>query len=367
MIRICIVPYSSEYDCDKIFDLSLPFNRDCSLQVWHDFRESCHSLGWSVSTFDNVQDQFDVYLVLDPNPEKINVLGKQRLKRSILQFFEPPDVAPQQYDKEHLEYISRTCPVILCCNKKLCQDYGFTYFPWYVYYYPHKAKQITPAKDRKGVCMIAANKFNRHPSSELDFRREFVKRLSTYPELISQFELYGRYWLNAVGTIRKLIPNHIANRLTILDKVLVKIERKIPWNSKFRAVARGVISSKGDVLVNAKFYVIIENMYWDGYVSEKIFDAIQFGSIPIYYGADNVQEYIPSSIFINGRSFTDPLDSIDFALSLTDQQLDDMIRKGQDWLVSEDFKARYSRSSYIKTLQNFIAGISNSRINNETQ
>jgi hypothetical protein len=317
-------------------------------------------LGWEVQTFDDIRDEFDVYLIAEPHPKKLNSISTQCLKRSIVQFWEPPDVAPEQYSKSNLKYIAQWCPVVFCCNEHLCQEYGFIHRPWYVDLYPGREKHITPAEDRKGVCMIATNKYNRNPSSKLDFRLEFVKRLATYPGLIGHFELYGRYWLNAVGKIRKLIPNNIANKLNVLDKILVRCERKIPWNSRLAVAAKGIIASKKDVLSKAKFNVIIENMYWDGYVSEKIFDAIQFGCIPIYFGAGDVEDYIPSSIFINARSFTDPLDAVNFAMSLSDHDLDNMIRKGQEWLSGADFEARFNRSSYIKTLQELIASLGNS-------
>jgi hypothetical protein len=365
MIRVGILPYSSDYCSDRLFDLSSYLNRDNSLQIWHDFRQSCRSLGWEVQTFDNIRDEFDVYLIAEPHPKKLNSISTQCLRRSIVQFWEPPDVAPEQYSKSNLKYIAQWCPVVFCCNEHLCQEYGFIHRPWYVDLYPGREKHITPAEDRKGVCMIATNKYNRNPSSKLDFRLKFVKRLAKSPTLAGKFDLYGRYWLNAVGKIRRLIPNRIADLLRIIDKILIRCERKIPWNSKLRTASRGVICSKGEVLSKVKFNVIIENMYWDGYVSEKIFDALQFGCIPIYFGAGDVDCFVPSTVFINGRSFDDPLDAIRAALSMTEQDVNEMVQKGQGWLVSEDFEVKYSRTSYLKTLQKSIAAIGNSKVKNE--
>lgn len=357
MIKVGIWPYSSDYGSDRLFDLSSYLNRDNSLQMWHDFRQSCQSLSWEVHTFDDIRDKFDVYLILNPTPKKMSAIGTERLKKSIIQFCEPPDVIPEQYEESNLKYIAQSCPLVFCCNEHLCQEYGFIHHPWYVDLYPGREKKMTPAESRSDICMIATNKYSRHPLSKFDFRLEFVKSLAQHRQLADNFYLYGRYWLNAVGRMRRLIPNNIANRFKVLDKVLVRCERKIPWNSKLKAVSKGVIHSKSEALSKLKFNIIIENMYWDGYITEKIFDAIQFGCIPVYFGADDIEKYIPSSIFINGRSFRDPLDAINFALSLTGQALENMIQTGQEWLSGADFEARFGRRTYIEKLQKLIIAI----------
>jgi len=357
MIKVGIVPSSSEYCNDRLFDLSSSSNRDHSLQAWADFRKNCRSLGWSVSTLDDVRDEFDVYLVHDPHPKKLELLGKDRLKRSIVQFSEPPAVAPEQYSKGNLEFISNTCSAIYCFNKQLCKEYGFIHHPWYTDLYPHRELQIMPAKERRGICMIAANKYKRSSLSKLGFRQNFVTELLRYPELTKHFELYGHNWLKAIGRIKKIIPNRIADRLTIVDKILGKCESKLPWNFGLKTIYKGVIRSKAAVLSKMKFNVVIENMYWDGYVSEKVFDALQVGCIPIYFGAPDIEDYIPPAAFINGRLFSDPIESVSYALSLSDNKVNNMIQCGQEWLQSVNFENDFGRHSYISRIQEKISNI----------
>lgn len=54
---------------------------------------------------------------------------------------------------------------------------------------------------------------------------------------------------------------------------------------------------------NHTFALIIENCYAEGYVSEKIYDALIAGCIPIYYGyvSDRMREIIPDDIYIDAK------------------------------------------------------------------
>ncbi len=40
-----------------------------------------------------------------------------------------------------------------------------------------------------------------------------------------------------------------------------------------------------------------------GYITEKIWDSFKARSIPIYWGASNIEEYIPINTFIDFRKF----------------------------------------------------------------
>jgi len=44
------------------------------------------------------------------------------------------------------------------------------------------------------------------------------------------------------------------------------------------------------------------------------------GCIPIYFGIDDVSEYIPESLFINGRNFPDALDVIRHSTSPPEEE-----------------------------------------------
>ncbi|MCD6365041.1 MAG: hypothetical protein J7M14_04115 [Planctomycetes bacterium] len=356
-ITVGILPYSQVYSNDRLFDLSSALNRDNSLLLWHELRETGRSFGWEVHTFDHPRDEFDVYLIMDPDPEKLAMVGTPQLQKSIAQFFEPPDVLPRLYRRRNLEACAQACSAVICFNRDLCSEYGFIHRPWYVDLYPQREARLLPMAERQGICMIAANKFSRHPASRLHERLNLANELARRDEFSEHFYLYGRYWLSAISAARRYVPSVLAGKLGILDKILNRIERRLPANAHLKKVCKGVVASKRNVLARARYNIIMENMYWNGYVTEKLFDALQVGCIPIYFGADDVDDYVPSSIFINGRSFADPLDAVRNALSMTERQAAEMVDAGQEWLRSDGFEAKFGRQSYIHAIKGMVDAI----------
>ncbi|KAJ6807218.1 alpha-(1,4)-fucosyltransferase [Iris pallida] len=53
-----------------------------------------------------------------------------------------------------------------------------------------------------------------------------------------------------------------------------------------------------------KFALAIENHKLDSYVTEKLFYALDAGSVPIYFGAPNVWDFVPPNSIIDGSQFS---------------------------------------------------------------
>ncbi len=67
---------------------------------------------------------------------------------------------------------------------------------------------------------------------------------------------------------------------------------------------RGPVADKIAVIKNYRFIICYENSKdLKGYITEKIFDCFAAGTVPIYWGASNVEEYIPKGCFIDRRDF----------------------------------------------------------------
>lgn len=60
---------------------------------------------------------------------------------------------------------------------------------------------------------------------------------------------------------------------------------------------------KADVLPQHKFALVIENEAAPGWITEKLYDTIRCGVVPIYYGAPNVAKYIDPAAFIDLRQY----------------------------------------------------------------
>ncbi|XP_062097279.1 alpha-(1,4)-fucosyltransferase-like [Humulus lupulus] len=53
-----------------------------------------------------------------------------------------------------------------------------------------------------------------------------------------------------------------------------------------------------------KFVLAIENTMTESYVTEKLFYALDSGSVPIYFGAPNVLDFVPPNSIIDGSKFS---------------------------------------------------------------
>ncbi len=78
--------------------------------------------------------------------------------------------------------------------------------------------------------------------------------------------------------------------------------------SAFDARYKGSIDDKIQFLSNASFGLAYENTKAPDYVTEKIFDVMAAGTVPIYSGAPNIEEYVPKACFINRDDFKTPYD-----------------------------------------------------------
>ncbi|MBU0579790.1 MAG: hypothetical protein KKA19_01320, partial [Candidatus Margulisbacteria bacterium] len=74
-------------------------------------------------------------------------------------------------------------------------------------------------------------------------------------------------------------------------------------NSKLCKAYRGTLNNKQTILKKYKFSLCFENAVFPGYITEKIFDAMFAGSIPVYLGAPDINKYIPANAFINLKDF----------------------------------------------------------------
>jgi len=149
--------------------------------------------------------------------------------------------------------------------------------------------------DRRFLTMINANKYSYVDGELYSYRRRAIR---FFEETTGDFDLYGHGWgQNAAlrpGTILKGL-SHRKPRALIKDI----------WQGfqKFSSY-RGVIDRKHWVLSRYKYSLCFENdLAAPGYITEKIFDCLISGTIPVYLGAGNIEQYIPKDCYIDMRTF----------------------------------------------------------------
>ena len=99
---------------------------------------------------------------------------------------------------------------------------------------------------------------------------------------------------NGGGTVRNLFFDKLSEYKTVDS------------GGRFRNNIGGRVADKIEFLSHYKFSICFENSKTQGYISEKLVDAFNAGTIPIYYGDDTVLE------LLNNRSYIHVKDEADF-------------------------------------------------------
>jgi hypothetical protein len=154
-------------------------------------------------------------------------------------------------------------------------------------------------KDRDLFCvLIASNKALLRPHRRnLHHRR--VEAIRFFEEHApDRFALFGRGW-----DIPAVAPGHLGRLRKRLDEWK---RRWRPGPAPFPSF-HGSIDRKSEVLDRARFSICYENSRGSpGYISEKIFDCLTSGCVPIYIGTTHSTPPIPEDCFIDGDAFPTP-------------------------------------------------------------
>ena len=157
-------------------------------------------------------------------------------------------------------------------------------------------------------CLINANKaFRQSLPSDL-----YLERINTIRWYEShdpaKFQLYGMGWIK---------PTPAFDFWGKFKRPITRMRTKLFGYKPFPSY-RGEVRDKGEILRRSKFSYCYENTRdLSNYITEKIFDSFLYGCVPIYWGADNVLDYIPADCFVDRRNFKDTAEVHEFLLSIS--------------------------------------------------
>lgn len=182
--------------------------------------------------------------------------------------------------------------------------------------------------------LIAGNKYIKHP---LELYSERIKAIrwfeQNHPE---DFDLFGtgwdRYYFN--GVFSKL------NRFGYLTKLLR------PTYPSYK----GVIKSKKDVLKKYKYSICYENVKdISGYISEKIFDCMFAGCVPVYLGEPDINQNIPEECFIDKRNFKTYEELYEYIKNMPEKEYLGYLNAIKDFVLSDKIYP-YSAECFADTI-----------------
>jgi hypothetical protein len=236
--------------------------------------------------------------------------------------WEPPSTTPENYKSP----MHNRFPIIFTWHDDLVDSRKF-----HKMVYPQLSRfpemPHMPFKEKKLLINISANKISVHPRQLYSERRNSILHFERQcPE---QFDLFGYGWDHLpMGVWRDLWPFPV---------------------HRFPSY-RGTVKNKWDVMPKYRFSLCYENIYGEpGYVSEKIFDSLRCGCIPIYWGAPNIAQYVDPEAFIDRTKFASNRELEAYICTITEKEYARFQEAGQDYLNSSRF-ARFSPQSHVDNL-----------------
>jgi len=146
------------------------------------------------------------------------------------------------------------------------------------------------------------------PRYEFPLIKKYFEKPKT--ELLCMM-LRNKPWSYRVNSLDYKNRNYNRNSLLKyrknMDRALCRILGKNKYHSYggpwCKECFHGEIDNKWEVLSKYKFIFCPENSRFDGYVTEKPIQPMCMGSIPIYFGAPDIYEYLPKGTFIDADKF----------------------------------------------------------------
>jgi alpha(1,3/1,4) fucosyltransferase len=192
--------------------------------------------------------------------------------------------------------------------------------------------------------LIAGNKLSDHPLELYSKRREAIRWFERHHP--DQFDLYGVGWdllvLEGPRAVRAF-------------NALLPVQARRLLAPRFPSY-RGPIETKKDVLNRYRFAICFENAREiEDYITEKLFDCLLAGTIPVYWGAPNIADRVPPGCFIDYRDFDSYEELYRHLVSLPDAACQKVRQAGQDFLQS-DLARPFSTEAWVATLFGHLCG-----------
>lgn len=313
--KLAWIPWTDSIINDSIF---IGDENDYHVKI----ARACRNMGIEIHTIDMYEDlnDVDVFLFSVFSYKYLLLLEEKGLLAKTIYFSgEPPVVEPLNSSKGY-KILKKYFANIMTWDKNLVDNIRIFHrnIP-----YSFVRKYGEPIYPQKLLVNMSGNKHSRHPLELYSTREEIVTWFEmNHPD---QIELYGPGW---------------------------SLERHPSW--------KGCVENKFDVYHNFKFALALENTYGvSGYLSEKLPDCLCAGIVPIYQGPINVDEFVPSTCYIDYSKFNSPQQLYDFLVDMSLSEYRNYIDEIDKFLKdekSELFSHEYLAKCILQVIENGYKG-----------
>lgn len=169
-------------------------------------------------------------------------------------------------------------------------------------------------------------------------------------QLTAQFELIASHRRNSdlwcpyvhpalIGTLPAIVPLSerqetlasawissdwdASNRMSLLNELMLFMQID-SYGRRSKNVGEVVIQAHAErwrIAAQYRFVMAFENARENDYVTEKFFEPLVFGAVPVYLGAPNVDEFAPGDhCYVDASRFSSPRELAEFLSSMSDQE-----------------------------------------------
>lgn len=328
---VAIDPSYTVFNNNELFNSSSIWNRDDHLTPFHRLRSFLAQHGINVNTadkiFENPKNTYINYFSFGILRDYKNLIDKGEYKLNLRSFviMEPPIVACELYDA--LPTITKHFANVYLHNS-VGDGYsldGVDQSKLRTLYWPQPyfgvIEKLWSSADRLNrVVVVNGNHRPRLPNGELYSKRiEAMSKLAEFDAV----DLYGKGWDKLLTRNSFWLP-YLMNRKSLLS------------------IHKGAATSKYETLSRYRFCLCFENMEMSGYVTEKIFDSLYAGTIPLYLGAPNIASLIPPEAYIDCRKFLSWEEMWQKVSTMSESEITALREAGKAFLSSEEFLKYYN-------------------------
>jgi hypothetical protein len=350
-LAVYIDPPTHHFLKDRLFDIKLvPYNGHELMAPYVYLREFFADRGIPVRTADFLpaeeSEVLNVYVSIG-NLQNYRKLARRRdVRLSAFIAMECPVVEPSMYRR--LRHVQKHFGHILSWSDSASLE-RFVGGPIRCepFFWPQSFddvhEEIWKRTDRKFLVMMNGNKLPRVYWRELYTERlralEFFSRTE-------EIDLYGRDWDKPPVRVGK---TWVPRTLKRIQYELVTEWQRFhpdPVMIAARRVYRGPADSKPETLGQYKFALCFENSILKGWITEKIFDCLFAGTVPVYWGAPDIERYLPEGCFIDMRRFASYQDLSDFLKSLGEAEIRQYKDNARDYLRSKQYRP-FTKQAFV--------------------